>query len=224
MDFGLIKGDNLRILHQAFITDIIDHALQVDDAEVRLYHIDTTDRKRLVKVVVEFLEQKLEGAALNRLKRNLTVVPLKKDRWGVRIEQVFQDCFAEGHDRVIVVGSRTPTVTPMMMRTALNVLNESDAVFGPTPDGRYYMIGMAGSYHIKLADFDWKSPKIYSEVAAALSDRGLSWSELEIWYAVEQTDDIEFMVRDINQFRFEGELEVCVETEKVMERILALLE
>ena len=72
-----------------------------------------------------------------------------------------------------------------IIRSYTKLLQQSDAVFGPTPEGRYYTIGMSGSDHINLADFDWKSPSIYSEVASAFTEKGLSWSELEIWYAVE---------------------------------------
>ena len=43
------------------------------------------------------------------------------------------------------------TITPEMMENALNMLRESDAVFGPTQEGRYYCIGMADDYRIKIS-------------------------------------------------------------------------
>jgi glycosyltransferase A (GT-A) superfamily protein (DUF2064 family) len=107
--------------------------------------------------------------------------------------------------------------------TSLRMLEKSDAVFGPTPEGRYYTIGMSGAPRISLSDFDWKSPSIYSQVAEAFTREGLAWAEQEIWYAVETTDELELMVRDINQYRYEGDETTAVETEKVMERLLAKL-
>ena len=104
------------------------------------------------------------------------------------------------------------------------MLHKSDAIFGPTPEGRYYLIGMSGKDHIKMSDFDWKSPSIYSEVGQAFTEKKLAWSEMEIWYAVETSDDLEMMARDINQFRFEGDDETAHETELVFERILERLE
>ena len=79
---------------------------------------------------------------------------------------------------------------------------------------------MSGTYQISLAEFDWKSPSIYSQVAEAFTNKNLAWSELEIWYAVETPEELEIMVRDINQFRFEGDENTARETELVMERIL----
>ena len=83
---------------------------------------------------------------------------------------------------------------------------------------------MSGSYQISLDDFDWKSPSIYSQVAESFTEKQLSWSELEIWYAVESSEYLEMMARDINQYRFEGDETTAHETEVVLERILARLE
>lgn len=223
MDLGLIKGDDLRFLHQAFITDTVANALEVTSADTRLYYIDDPDRKRLVKTALEYLEKKLDGKRLEGLHDRFTQYEQDREGWGHRMDHVFSDCFAAGYKNVLMIGSRTPTITPAMMKTALKMLKESDAVFGPTPEGRYYTIGLSGGYQIDLSKFDWKSSSIYSEVADAFSEKKLSWSELEIWYAVESSEYLEMMARDINQYRFEGDEFTAHETEVVIERILARL-
>ena len=86
------------------------------------------------------------------------------------------------------------------------------------------MIGMSDSLQINLSEFDWKSPHIYSDVAHAFTKKKLSWSELEIWYAIENIDDLEIMARDINQYRFEGDDDTARNSEEVMERLIAKLE
>ncbi|MFZ5980128.1 MAG: TIGR04282 family arsenosugar biosynthesis glycosyltransferase [Candidatus Zixiibacteriota bacterium] len=225
MDFGpAIQGDELRFLHQAFITDTINNAFEVPGTDIRLYFIDHPDRNRLVKIITDYIMGKLKGKKLEEFKKRFSMHPMEKERWGLRIEKIFLGCFAEGYANVLLVGSRTPTITAQKMKTAIKMLKASDVVFGPTPDGRYYTIGKSKSYQIKLADFDWKSPKIYSEVAEAFAEAGLQWSELEIWYAVETPEELEMMARDINQYRFEGDEKTAHETEIVMERILAKLE
>ena len=224
MDFGLIQGDHVRFLHQAFISDSIVNAGSVEEADVRLYFVDSPERKKLVGIIVDYLTKKLKDNAADFFKCRFQQIELARERWGVKVEKIFQDCFSQGYQHVLVIGSRTPTISAEAFATALRMLRESDAVFGPTPEGRYYMIGMSGSYKINLSEFDWKSPKIYSEVAEAFSEKGLAWSEHEIWYCVETSDDLEMMILDINQFRFEGDELTAHETEKVMERILTKLE
>jgi glycosyltransferase A (GT-A) superfamily protein (DUF2064 family) len=223
MDFGIIKGDDLRFLHQAFITDTITNALEISSIDVRLYYINEPDRKRLVKTAIDYLEKKLTGKRLDSMKERFTHYEMEREGWGQRMSWAFQDCFKNGYKNVYLIGSRTPTITPKMMKTALKMLKESDAVFGPTPEGRYYSIGMSGSYQIELSGFDWKFPAIYSEVADAFTEKQLSWSELEIWYAVETSEYLELMARDINQYRFEGDEFTAHETEIVLERILSRL-
>lgn len=223
MDFGLIKGDDVRFLHQAFITDTVVHALSVGDADVRLYYQNQPDRVRFVKIVMDYLKKKLTGVAAQRFEENVSTYSQKKDRWGIRVEHAFKECFDAGYESVLLVGSRTPTVSPTMLKSACKMLAESDAIFGPTPEGRYYTLGMSGAYQIELSQFDWKSPSIYADVATAFTDKGLRWAEMPIWYAVETSEELEIMTRDINQFRFEGDETTARETELVMERILAKL-
>jgi hypothetical protein len=224
MDFGAIQGDDLKFLHQAFISDTITCALEVNNpADVRVYYIDSPDRKKLIKVVSEYLKKKLPPAISEQFKDRVAFNEMEKERWGIRIEKVFMDCFEQGYGSVLVIGSRTPTVSSEMMEWALKLLEKSDAVFGPTPEGRYYAIGMSGSYRVNLAESDWKSPNIYHDVAQAFEEKGLKWAELDIWYAVETTDYLEVMVRDINQFRIEEDETTAHETELVMERLLSKL-
>jgi glycosyltransferase A (GT-A) superfamily protein (DUF2064 family) len=223
MELGAIKGDELRFLHQAFITDSITQALEVPSVDVRLYYIDNDDRKRLVTIITNYLKKKLTGNKATAFKSNFKAVKLSKERWGKRVEKVFEECFNSGYKHVLVVGSRTPTVLASKMKTALNMLKKGDAVFGPTPEGRYYAIGMSKKYSVSLSKYDWKSPTIYSEVSDAFTNEGLAWAEMEIWYCVEGSDELELMVRDINQWRFEGDDEIARETEIVLERIFAKL-
>jgi len=197
----------------------------VPSADTRLYYIEKPDRKRLVDIVTEYLgKKKCSGDLSKRFQEDFSTHSMEFERWGIRMEKIFEDCFAQGYKNVLLIGSRTPTITSTKIKAALRMLEQSDAVFGPTPDGRYYSIGMSGSYRIKLSDFDWKSGAIYSEVAGAFTEQGLSWSELEIWYAVESAEELELMARDINQFRFEGDETSGRETELVMERLISKLE
>lgn len=224
MDFGVIQGAELKFLHQAFITDTISHAFSVADVDVRLYYVKSPERKKLVKIVTDYLKKKLPEEKAQAITDNFTIIAQEKERWGIRLEKIFEDCFKAGFENILLVGSRTPTVSAKKMTQAINMLHKSDAIFGPTPEGRYYLIGMSGKDHIKMSDFDWISPSIYSEVGQAFTAKELAWSEMEIWYAVETSDDLEMMARDINQFRFEGDDETAHETELVFERILERLE
>lgn len=224
MDLGAIQGDDLRFLHQAFISDTIVNALAVPAADIRLYFIDEPERTRLVKIVTEYVAKRAAGKKKEGFSERFSVHPMAHEGWGLRIQKALTDCFEQGYKNVLLVGSRTPTFTGSMMKTALRMLQQSDVVFGPTPEGRYYTIGMSGNNKIDLSKFDWKSPSVYSEVASAFTKEKLSWSELEIWYAVESSEELDLMARDINQYRFEEDNDTARETELVMERLISKLD
>lgn len=224
MELGAINGDELRFLHQAFISDSIVNALKTPDADIRLYYRDEPDRVKLVGIVTEYLNQKLKGREKEAYTKRFSSHMLPDEPWGMRVEKTFKDCFESGYTQVYMIGSRTPTITSGKFSTALRMLQDSDAVFGPTPEGRYYSIGMSGKCVINLSEYDWRSNTIYHDVADAFTEKKLSWAELEIWYAVESVDELELMVRDINQFRREGKEDLCRETEAVLERLLSKLE
>lgn len=218
-----VHPDELIFLKQAFVADTIMNALRVPKVSVRLYHTALPERKKLIKRTIEYLRTKSAAAQSMGIESRLTVVETPAGAWGGRVEAAFEDLFAEEFQRGLLLGTRSPTVSGQMLQDALTLLSRQDVVFGPTPEGRYYAIGQAQRNHVPFASFDWTSPSIYASISDRLSHEQISWSELDIWYTVETPDELELMVRDINQFRFEGDEITAHESEAVVERIIARL-
>ncbi len=216
---GFLQED-VFFMHQAFLADTLVNVLGLNIFDVRLFYGDSPATHKAVETIINYLKKRLKGRKASALEKDLEVSALTPERWGLKMEQAFQDCFERGYENVLFVGSRTPTLNEKLLKMALKLLRKSDAVFGPTVQGRYYLIGMNNKYHVELARFDWRSPDIYSEVVACFREKGLSWSELEMWYAVEHAEDLEFLVRDINQFRLEGDEMSAKETEMVLKRVM----
>ncbi|TFG64063.1 MAG: hypothetical protein E4H28_05645, partial [Gemmatimonadales bacterium] len=84
MDLGAIQGDELRFLHQAFITDTLVNALQVPSVDVRLYHIDEPERNRLVKIVSDYITGKIGAKKKNGLTEHFLSIGMANERWGLR--------------------------------------------------------------------------------------------------------------------------------------------
>jgi hypothetical protein len=212
--------EELNFLHHAFIADTIVNIFSAPFLDYHLFYADLPGTRKLVDTIFNYLKRKLKGKMSRQLIYDLRVTPLPPERWGVKMDMAFKNCFEDGYEHVLFIGSRTPTLRANMLKVATKLLKKSDAVFGPTVQGRYYLLGMTDGYHVDLSTFDWRSPNIYSEVAGCFQQKDLTWSELEVWYAVEHNEDLEFLIRDINQFRLEGDEMAARETEKVLERIL----
>ncbi len=212
--------EDIRYLHQAFVADTLVNILGIKSIDVNLFYGEFPDTRKSVTTILDYLRKKLKGKKANALNNGLRVTSLPAERWGKKMERIFNKCFNDGYKHVLFIGSRTPTIKDNSIKTALKLLKKSDAVFGPTVEGRYYLIGLSGEYHVELSAFDWRSPNIYSEVVECFRKQGLTWSELELWYAVEHPEDLEYLVRDINQFRLEGDEISARETEMVLKRVV----
>jgi len=214
------NSEEIDFLHHAFIADTLVNVLDIPSIDIHLYYADLPNTKKGVETILKYLNGKLKGKKAKTLSNGLKVNPLPAERWGIKMDKVFHDCFSKDYQHVLLIGSRTPTLRAKKLKLALKLLKKSDAIFGPTVEGRYYLLGMSEKCHVDLSSFDWRSPNIYSEVAGHFTEKGLTWTELELWYAIEHNEDLEYLVRDINQYRLEGDETSAIETEKVLERIL----
>ncbi len=61
---------------------------------------------------------------------------------GRRMDTAFRAAFAEGAERVVLVGTDCPDLTPELLDAAANALGSHDLVLGPSADGGYWLIGM----------------------------------------------------------------------------------
>ncbi|MCK5125027.1 MAG: DUF2064 domain-containing protein [candidate division Zixibacteria bacterium] len=219
-----LTKEDLSFLHQAFVADSINNALTLPDVDIKLFYSPKTETKKSVELILKYLKNRLTGEKKSTLEENrIEVSELGPGRWGIKMDESFERCFKQGYEKVLFIGSRTPTLTHKMIQSAIDVLDKKDVAIGPTVEGRYYMLGFKGTYQIKLQEFDWKQPDIYSQVSSRLEALNLSWEEIQIWYAVEHPENIEYLAMDINQFRLTGDEETARETEKVLERILSRL-
>jgi len=215
-----LSPDDIDFLHQAFVADTLVNVLDLKSVDFHLFYAGLPKTEKSVNTILKYLKSKFKGRKSRILNEELKLTALPPERWGVKMEQVFCNCLEDGYKHILFIGSRTPTLKSDMLKTALKLLKKSDAIFGPTVEGRYYLLGMTEKCHVPMSIFDWKSPTIYAEVANHFQQQGLSWSELELWYAVEHHEDLEYLIRDINQFRLEGDEVSARETEQVLSRIL----
>ncbi|MEZ5358683.1 MAG: DUF2064 domain-containing protein [Candidatus Zixiibacteriota bacterium] len=219
-----LSNEEVSFLHLAFIADSINNALTFPNIDLKLFYSPKAKTRKDVTTIMGYLEGKQKNQKNSLMDENrIEISELSPGRWGQKMDESFERCFAQGYKKVLFIGSRTPTLQHTTLEHAISVLDQKDVVIGPTVEGRYYMLGFKGTYQVKLQDFDWKRPDIYSMVSNKLTDLNLSWEELQIWYAVEHPEDIQYLAMDINQFRLSGDEVTARETEKVLERILSRL-
>lgn len=73
----------------------------------------------------------------------------------------------------IVIGSDAPQVTRRDIAAGFRRLGRCDAVFGPAPDGGFWLVGLSrrGRRHPPFSQVRWSTPQALADTLANLGDR-----------------------------------------------------
>ncbi len=113
---------------------------------------------------------------------------------GARMSRAFETMFAQGYQRVLIVGTDVPTLPPDHYRQALQHLQQHDLVLGPAVDGGYYLIGLRKAAPALFADIPWSSDRVLALTHERAERAGLSRMELPPWRDVDTIDDLKALI------------------------------
>jgi rSAM/selenodomain-associated transferase 2/rSAM/selenodomain-associated transferase 1 len=107
---------------------------------------------------------------------------------GERMERVFFEHFANGIERVVIIGSDCPTNDGENIKRAFLELDRADCVIGPAYDGGYYLIGLSKSAPVLFRGIDWGSDQVLKQTLAAASS--LSVVQLKRLSDIDEPEDL----------------------------------
>ena len=133
-----------------------------DDQALAIYRelgegIAAALRKAGPRVVVSYTPASAEQLTRDWLGDDLRYEPQAAGDLGARMAAAVAARFAGGADRVVVVGSDCPTMSPETIRSAFAALADADVVLGPAQDGGYYLIGISAAQDTLFRDVPWSS-------------------------------------------------------------------
>ncbi|WP_439487333.1 TIGR04282 family arsenosugar biosynthesis glycosyltransferase [Algoriphagus sp.] len=97
---------------------------------------------------------------------------------GDKMSHAFQELFEEGFDRLLIIGTDCAELTPELINTAFEKLEESDVVIGPALDGGYYLLGMRKFIPGVFQGIPWSTDQVAKLTIDYLSLTGYSYSQL----------------------------------------------
>lgn len=114
---------------------------------------------------------------------------------GARMKRTFREAFREDAQRVVIVGTDCPGLTPAHLAEAFDALEEHDLVIGPATDGGYYLIGLratapADALEALMADMPWGTGEILERTLKHAADHGLRVAQLEALADVDRPEDL----------------------------------
>lgn len=109
---------------------------------------------------------------------------------GMRMKDAFARAFADGADRVVIVGSDLPEVSASLLRRAFELLDAHPAVIGPARDGGYYLLGLRGMIDGIFDGMEWSTPHVLRMTLERFSAAGVEPAALEELADVDTVDDL----------------------------------
>jgi rSAM/selenodomain-associated transferase 1 len=113
---------------------------------------------------------------------------------GERMDDAFQRVYNAHEDvrRAVLVGTDFPDLPGSVFEQAFRTLRRTDAVFGPTADGGYYLVGFRREGYCAdgFRNIPWGTSTVLEGSATALVDAGRSHRLIRRWRDVDHYGDL----------------------------------
>ena len=124
------------------------------------------------------------------------LVPQSAGDLGERLHQAFAGALGRGDQRVVVIGSDSPTITQSDIELALEALDSHDLVLGPALDGGYWLIGLRQLQPRLFHNMTWSTPTVLRETLERAGTAGLSVKLLRELDDIDTAADWEQFLRE----------------------------
>lgn len=104
--------------------------------------------------------------------------PQTSGNLGSRLADAFARHFADGADRVVLIGTDCPGVDQRLVTEAFTALGTADVILGPTLDGGYYLIGLREPQPALFRDISWGSDVTLAQTRARVRALRLTLRQL----------------------------------------------
>ena len=109
---------------------------------------------------------------------------------GERMAEAVHRIRGRAQTSVLLVGSDLPLLAPEHLDAALSALETSDAVFGPTLDGGYYLVGLRGEPRGLFDLSDWGTGSVLKRTLEAARTSGMATALVEALPDVDVPEDL----------------------------------
>lgn len=169
-------------LFQCFLLDTVERMSRLPEVQLVLAITPADSEplfRKIIPVPVRYVPQR--GASLGERQSNL-----------------FIDVLAEGFAKVILIGSDIPTLPVAHIQAAFGHLDDphTDAVFGPSNDGGYYLVGARAVHRPLFENITWSTPQVWEQTLEQARRHKLSVARVPAWDDVDTAEDLWQLARD----------------------------
>ncbi|MDG2207143.1 MAG: TIGR04282 family arsenosugar biosynthesis glycosyltransferase [Pirellulales bacterium] len=120
---------------------------------------------------------------------------------GERIANYFQEAFASGSERVVLVGADAPSLPIASVAAAFRALEHHDLAFVPSEDGGYCLIGATRPVEPLTTNIRWGSDLVWEQTREKISTLNWSAKILPSWYDIDHEKDLSRLMNELASIR-----------------------
>ena len=161
--------------------------------------LDTLDLARAVPGVNRFIlyTPVNEAAYFAQLAPDFRLLGQHGQTLGERLDNALTDCLNNGFDQVAIINSDGPTLPAAHISQTFTLLEAAEAVFGPSEDGGYYLIGLTRSQSRLLREVKMSTPTVLKDTLRLAKEEAVRVSLLPKWYDVDTFTDLQRLIREL---------------------------
>lgn len=204
-----ISPEQAALLYSAFLMDWCEALKELQNTDLIIAYTPPESQPNMQELIgndVAYIPQ--DGADL-----------------GERLISATQWAAKNGYDKILLVGSDSPTLPLSYISQAIDGLDSRDIVIGPSMDGGYYLIGFTieGLNEIIPSIFDdiaWSTPQVFQQTVELISTMNVTLKLLPPWYDVDTPEDVSFLYAHLSAMRLTEGTVQAIRTERLLKEML----
>jgi len=113
------------------------------------------------------------------------------------------EAFNNGYKKVILIGSDIINLDSEIINEAMELLDNSEIVFGPAKDGGYYLIGMKSLHEELFIDISWGTSEVFIQSLKKCLDLELKIKIVRELSDLDRIQDFQYLSNTERQKYFE---------------------
>ena len=124
---------------------------------------------------------------------------------GARMKIAFVESFAEGYQKLVIIGTDHPTLPTAFIEEAFAALDEPSSIcIGPSDDGGYYLLGMNDFYPEVFHDMRYSHADVFEQTLERAARTAAHVTLLPPWYDVDTPETLRRLVIDLQDAAVEA--------------------
>lgn len=178
-----------------------------------------------VDVVIAYTPAESQSELQTLLGEDVAYIPQVGIDLGERLTSASEWGFENRYNKIILVGSDSPTLPISYVFQAVVALDTRDVVIGPSVDGGYYLIGFSTKNHTTTVssvfeDIAWSTANVFQQTVERIHAIDATLKLLPPWYDVDTPDDLAFLRAHLSAMRLSENSVQAIRTESLLLELL----